>query len=194
MNILKNGIIAAMLCAAAMMVCSCSTDGGGSDGDSGEALFYDGRIVITADSSNPGSGWSGVTTKTYKFTAATIDKHGKGKDVTSLCGAYKWYIGGTIIEGEGGHIYAEETVAGVTVSPSADSRSCTVTVTKENFTKGRVQLNVVDWNTPQGTSYSKENGSANYQDDVQKYIKTPIIPDKRFAYGRNAHETLYISY
>ena len=177
---------------------SSSSSGGGA------ALFWNGVLVITPSSSNPTRNYlSSIPTTgtvTYSFTAKTAKNgHTNDTDYTSLCGTYSWYLGGEQIretnacDDEKQYRYTETTVAGVTVTPSADSRSCTVTVDYSALPSGTtsIRLVVVDWNTPQGTSVDSEGRTANYMGDMVADWNAPAPdynsprPDKKFAIGRS---------
>lgn len=201
-----KGILLAMLCAgSAFMLGSCSNDaGGGSDGDGGTVLFEGGFIEMTADSSNPSSTYPRPTsgTATYSFTARTLNNYDRTADYTSKCGAYRWYLGGAEVVSpvsyEDGYpadswrYYSEITVAGVTVTPSADSRSCTVTIDYSQVPSGTnsVRLVVVDWATPLPgrTEMNEQNYMTDqYLDDQWTAIS---LPDVRYSWCRSDEKTI----
>ncbi len=170
---------------------SSSSSSTGTSG-SGAALFWDGWLHLKKEGSS--SPAAGITE--YRFTASTrtgTTTFDTSDDVTSLCGTHRWYIGGEVetdpnpyteFEMDGGHVdqlfykYKEITVPGITVTPSADTRSCTVTVNSAELPSwserpNDISIVVVDWTTPQGMTGSDNVNSdtfemkkANYDNDI----------------------------
>lgn len=202
-----------MLCAgSAFMLGSCSNDaGGGSDGDGGTVLFEGGviRMYKSSDtnpfnSSDTVSGHRSSGTETFSFRAGTYNNYSSRRDenYTSKCGAYRWYLGGAEVVSpvsyEDGYpanfwrYYSEITVAGVTVTPSADSRSCTVTIDYSQIPAGTnsVRLVVVDWATPLPgrTEMNEQNYMTDqYLDDQWTAIS---LPDVRYSWCRSDEKTI----
>lgn len=194
---------------------SSSSSSTGASG-SGAVLFWDGYLQLEkVGSSSPAAG---ITE--YRFTACTKTEE-ESRDVTSLCGTYRWYIGGeeeidpnpyTEFEMDGGHVdqlfykYKEITVPGITVTPSADTRSCTVTVNSAELPSwserpNNIRIVVVDWTTPQGMTGSDNVNSdtfemkkANYDNDIVYSdwgISRPIV-DVKYNSERSATSSLGI--
>lgn len=170
----------------------------------GTVLFEGGFIEMTADSSNPSSTYPRPTsgTATYRFTARTLNNYDRTADYTSKCGAYRWYLGGAEVvspvsyeEGmprENWRYYSEITVEGVTVTPSSDSRSCTVTIDYSQVPSGTnsVRLVVVDWSTPLPgrTEMNEQNYMTDqYLDDQWTAIS---LPDVRYSWCRSDEKTI----